>query len=68
MKQRVRIAFEFLAERLSERSTWQGIGFLLTLVGAKWAADLDWGQAAGLGGIVSAFLKIIFPDAPKATE
>lgn len=62
MKQRLQTTLEFLAARLSEPSTWQGIGFLATLAGAKWAANLDWGQAAGLGGIVSAVLKMIFPD------
>lgn len=66
MKDRIRIASEFLAARLSEQSTWQGIGFCATLAGAKWAANLDWGQAAGLGGIVSALLKMVFPDPVKA--
>jgi hypothetical protein len=65
MKQRFRIATEYLVARLSEQSTWQGIGFVLTLAGAKWAANLDWGQAAGLGGIVSALMKIVFPDQAK---
>jgi hypothetical protein len=65
MKERIRPAVEYLAARLGEASTWQGIGFCLTLAGAKWAANLDWGQAAGLGGIVSALLKIIFPDPVK---
>lgn len=65
MNQRIRIAAEYLAARLGEASTWQGIGFCLTLAGAKWAANLDWGQAAGLGGIVSAALKIAFPDPAK---
>lgn len=65
MKQRIRIALEFAAARLSEPSTWQGIGFLVALTGAKYGAGMDWGQAAGLGGILSAALKMIFPD-PKA--
>lgn len=65
MNQRIRNAAEYLAARLSEASTWQGIGFCLTLAGAKWAGNLDWGQAAGLGGIVSAALKIVFPDPAK---
>jgi hypothetical protein len=66
MKERIRIALEYLAARLCEPSTWQGIGFCLTLAGAKWAANLDWGQAAGLGGIVSAILKMAFPDPVKS--
>jgi hypothetical protein len=65
MKECIRITLEFIAARLSEPSTWQGIGFCLTLAGAKWAVGLDWGQAAGLGGIVSAVLKMVFPDSAK---
>jgi hypothetical protein len=65
MKQRIRSALEFLAARLSEPSTWQGIGFIVGLTGAKFGYGADWGQAAGLGGIISAVLKMIFPDAKK---
>ena len=54
-----------ISDRLKEASTWQGIGFLVALTGAKFGAGMDWGQAAGLGGILSAALKIIFPD-PKS--
>ncbi len=64
MKQRISIILEFIAARLSEPSTWQGIGFLAALCGAKFGVGLDWGQAAGLGGVLSATLKMIFPD-PK---
>lgn len=64
MKERMRIILEALAARLSEQSTWQGIGFLVGLTGAKFGAGMDWGAAAGLGGIISALLKIVFPD-PK---
>lgn len=62
MKKRIQLAAEYLAARLSEPSTWQGIGFLIALTGAKVGAGLDWGQAAGLGGIISAGLKMVFPD------
>lgn len=65
MKARIQAALEYLAARLGEASTWQGIGFCLTVAGAKWAASLDWGQAAGLGGLVSALLKMVFPDPAK---
>lgn len=65
MKKRIRIALEFAAARMSEASTWQGVGFLIALSGAKLGAGLDWGAAAGLGGIVSALLKIVFPDPVK---
>jgi hypothetical protein len=65
MKEHLRIIAEFVAARLSEQSTWQGIGFLVALTGSKVGLGLDWGQAAGLGGIVSAALKIAFPDPAK---
>ena len=65
MKEHLRIITEFVAARLSEQSTWQGIGFLVALTGSKVGLGLDWGQAAGLGGIVSAALKMIFPDPAK---
>jgi hypothetical protein len=61
---RMRILLEMIAARLSEASTWQGIGFLVGLTGAKLGAGMDWGKAAGLGGIISALLKMVFPD-PK---
>lgn len=64
MKERIQIMLEMLAARLSEQSTWQGIGFIAALTGAKFGAGMDWGAAAGLGGIISALLKIVFPD-PK---
>ena len=62
MKKRTQAALEFIAARLSEPSTWQGIGFIIALSGAKLGAGMDWGQAAGLGGVVSAALKMVFPD------
>lgn len=52
----------YLADRLSERSTWQGIGFVLGAMGCKWSADVDWGAAAMAGGAISAVLKMAFPD------
>jgi hypothetical protein len=65
MKRRIQIALEFAAARLSEQSTWQGIGFVAGLCGAKFGIGMDWGQAAGLGGCLSAFLKMVFPDPVK---
>lgn len=55
-------ALEFAAARLSEPSTWQGIGFIVALTGSKLGLGMDWGQAAGIGGIISALLKMVFPD------
>ena len=65
MKEHLRTIAEFVAARLSEQSTWQGIGFIVALTGSKVGLGLDWGQAAGLGGVVSAALKMIFPDPAK---
>lgn len=48
----------FFLERMAEPTTWQGIGFLVSLTGGKYA-NLDWGQAAALGGFVSAFIKMV---------
>ena len=48
--------------RMGESSTWQGIGFLVTLSGARWSQNLDWGSAAALGGTVSALIKAVLPD------
>lgn len=62
---RTKMILEALAARLSEQSTWQGIGFIVALSGAKFGAGMDWGAAAGLGGIISALLKIVFPDQTK---
>jgi hypothetical protein len=59
---RIRPGLEYLAARLSEPSTWQGIGFVAGLFFSR-ARGLDWGQAAGAGGVISAILKMIFPDA-----
>jgi hypothetical protein len=53
---------DYVLDRLSEPSTWQGIGFLVALTGCKVGLGLDWGAAAGLGGIISAAIKMIFPD------
>lgn len=62
MNTRIKSAVNFSLSRMGEASTWQGIGFIAALFGAKWAANLDWGSAAALGGTVSAFIKAVFPD------
>jgi hypothetical protein len=59
---RLNVFATYLGERLQEPSTWQGIGFLVALTGCKVGAGMDWGAAAGLGGVISAVLKIMFPD------
>lgn len=62
MNDKLRAFTTYVADRLTEPSTWQGIGFLVALTGCKVGAGMDWGQAAGLGGIMSAAIKMIFPD------
>jgi hypothetical protein len=54
-------AFAFMADRASEPSTWQGVSFILGLLGSHYA-NLDWGQAAALGATLSGLLKIFTPD------
>lgn len=62
MNEKLRNFIEYSADRLTEPSTWQGIGFVIGLTGSKYGAGLDWGQAAGLGGFISAFIKMVTPD------
>lgn len=59
---RLRTFIDYASSRLSEPSTWQGIGFLVALTGCKIGAGMDWGQAAGFGGIISAAIKMVLPD------
>ena len=62
---------EFVAyglARMGESSTWQGLGFIATLAGVKWAADIDWGSAAALGGLVSGLIKTFLPDTLKGDQ
>lgn len=49
---------------LSERSTWQGIGFFVGLFASKELANADWGAACAVGAAISAFIKIP-PDSKK---
>lgn len=59
---KTRKIIEYTLERLKEPSTWQGIGFVVALTGCKGGLGLDWGQAAGLGGVISAAIKMALPD------
>jgi hypothetical protein len=63
--EKIRTFIDYFSARLTEPSTWQGIGFVAGLAGCKLGAGMDWGQAAGLGGIISAAIKMVFPDAKK---
>lgn len=63
IKDRLRAAANFILDRMKEASTWQGIGFVVALTGSKFGVGMDWGQAAAVGGLISAFLKAVIPDA-----
>lgn len=58
MKAKLLLAYNFFLERIAEPSTWQAIGFVVGLFTARFN-NMDWGQAAALGGIVSAFIKTV---------
>jgi hypothetical protein len=58
MKNKILLAYNFVLDRLGEPSTWQGIAFIVSIYSAKYA-NLDWGQAAALGGMASAFIKTV---------
>jgi len=56
---------EFVIERLKESSTWQGLAFILTMTGSHYGADFDIAGATAAGALVSATIKILFPDGSK---
>lgn len=62
---RLKAIQDFLLQRMAEPSTWQGVGFIVSVTGSKFGAGLDWGQAAAVGGFISAGIKTIFPDKLK---
>lgn len=62
MNTRIKSALNYILSRAGEASTWQGIGFICALFGAKQFANLDWGSAAAFGGTISAGIKAVFPD------
>lgn len=62
MENKLNKAFRYFLDRLGEQSTWQGIGFIACLFFGKYLGGLDWGQAAGLGGAISASIKMLLPD------
>ena len=58
MNRKTKEIVSFLLDRLGESSTWQGIGFVISLFTSRYVG-LDWGQGAAIGGIVSAVIKIM---------
>lgn len=57
----IQLTRDKVIELLGQQSTWQGIAFLVGLCGSRFA-ELDWGQAAALGGTLSALLKVMVSD------
>ncbi len=51
--------YQWVLDRLSESSTWQGVGFIVALLGSHFGQGVDWGQGAAFGGLVSAFIKMV---------
>lgn len=62
MKAKTEQILKYALDRFGEQSTWQGIGFVVGLIGGRELGALDWGQAAGLGGAISAIIKMLLPD------
>lgn len=68
LRARLRAIATLLLERLSESSTWQGLGFLITFGGIKLGTGFDLSNpealagATAAGALVSAVLKIFLPD------
>lgn len=58
-------AIRYFLDRLGEASTWQGVGFVVALTGSHVGLGMDWGMAAGLGGSISAVIKMMLPDGSK---
>ena len=52
----------YALDRLGEPSTWQGVGFVVAASGSKFGLGMDWGQAAALGGFLSAAVKMALAD------
>lgn len=68
MSQKLNQTLDYLLSQLGEASTWQGIGFVVGLLGSRHVVGLDWGQAAGIGGTISATIKMVLPDGLKVKK
>lgn len=68
LQTRLRALAHAFIERLSESSTWQGLGFLITFAGVKLGTGFNLSDpqalagATAAGALVSAVLKIFLPD------
>lgn len=67
-REKLRALAALLVDRLTESSTWQGLGFLITFLGVKIGTGFDLSNpealagATAAGALVSAVLKIFLPD------
>lgn len=52
----------YLLARLGEASTWQGIATVVAILGCRVGYGMDWGPLAAIGAMVSATIKMFFPD------
>ena len=68
MRQKLIVIFWYAMDRLDEPSTWQAVGFIAGFCGARWAANIDAGGAAAVGGFVSAAIKAVIPDSFKLSN
>lgn len=57
----------YLADRLSERSTWEAIAFFVT-ASTGHSYNLEPGECAILGGLASGLIKAVLPDATPPKE
>lgn len=62
MKQKLETLLVYLANRAAEASTWRGIITLCASSGGV-LANLNVGECAAVGVVVSQILKILLPDA-----
>ena len=62
MREKLKTLGGYALDRMGEASTWQGVGFFVTLAGCKGVASMDWGAAAAAGGMVSGAIKALLPD------
>lgn len=58
IKRKLKLIYAFFLARIAESSTWQGIGFIVSLFGSHYSG-VNWGEGAALGGVVSAFIKTV---------
>lgn len=68
MRTKLVLILWYILDRLDEPSTWQAFGFVAGFCGARWAANIDAGGAAAVGGFASAAIKGLLPDSFKLSS